>query len=181
MKVFLDTNIIIDILGMRSNYASAATVLQMGVVTVILLSQLYVTSWHKVLRPFFPLSLLSLLSLKITQLKRKTSCRKREIKTQVFLPFSLSFHFFFVYLQQYSGGWRARSRRKPHVTYWHIATSDYHCGVPENKRRKLFYLDRNHINDGWLWRIYMRQESMANPSIAIEDVCTQQWVWALLY
>ena len=44
MKVFLDKNIIIDILGMRSNYASAATVLQMGVVTVILLSQLYVTS-----------------------------------------------------------------------------------------------------------------------------------------
>ena len=44
MKAFLDTNIIIDILGMRSNYASAATVLQMGVVTVILLSQLYVTS-----------------------------------------------------------------------------------------------------------------------------------------
>ena len=44
MKVFLDTNIIIDILGMRSNYASAAKVLQMRVVTVILLSQLYVTS-----------------------------------------------------------------------------------------------------------------------------------------
>ena len=44
MKVFLDTNIIIDILGMRSNYASAATVLQMGVVTVISLSQFYVTS-----------------------------------------------------------------------------------------------------------------------------------------
>ena len=44
MKVFLDTNIIIDILGMRSNYASAAKVLQMGVVTVISLSQLYVTS-----------------------------------------------------------------------------------------------------------------------------------------
>ena len=43
MKVFLDTNIIIDILGMRSNYASAATVLQIEIVTVILLSQLYVT------------------------------------------------------------------------------------------------------------------------------------------
>ena len=35
---------LIDFLGMRSNYASAEKVLQMGVVTVILLSQLYVTS-----------------------------------------------------------------------------------------------------------------------------------------
>ena len=36
-----------------------------SVATVILLSRLYVTSLHLALRPFFPLSLLSLLSLKI--------------------------------------------------------------------------------------------------------------------
>ena len=35
-----------------------------SVATVILLSRLYVTSCHLALRPFFPLSLLSLLSLK---------------------------------------------------------------------------------------------------------------------
>ena len=40
-RVFLDTNIIIDILGMRSNYASAATVLQMGVSKQI---ELYITN-----------------------------------------------------------------------------------------------------------------------------------------
>ena len=40
-RVFLDTNIIIDILGMRSNYASAATVLQMGVRKQI---ELYITN-----------------------------------------------------------------------------------------------------------------------------------------
>ena len=40
-RVFLDTNIIIDILGMRSNFASAATVLQMGVRKQI---ELYITN-----------------------------------------------------------------------------------------------------------------------------------------
>ena len=40
-KVFLDTNIIIDILGMRSHYASAATILQMGARKQI---ELYITN-----------------------------------------------------------------------------------------------------------------------------------------
>ena len=54
-------------------------------ITVILLSLLYVTSWHPTLRLFFPLFLLSLLSLKIHALSLKNLTQKKsyELSTAI--------------------------------------------------------------------------------------------------